>query len=164
MRKSEAVSRWADKANAEHRLTSEHRVDEFKRLVDFLANFGSSQDDLTADEDEKDDLGLHHTIDKTREQFRFVRAEVVMATRKTFKTDGKLDVARPDNVLDLEIGELRIEAEFLDNPSVLPRRQLRVIFRLCAGDDHLARGEDQSGSLGFTDAHDHSSETLDRPI
>lgn len=108
----------------DNRLTSEHRVDQFKRLVNLFADLSSSQDDFATDEDQKDDLGLHHAVDKTGEEFRFVRAEVVMATRETLKTDGELDVAGSDNVLDLEIRELGIEAEFLDNTSVFPGCQL----------------------------------------
>ena len=47
-----------------------HGVDQLKGLIDLLANLGTSQDNLSTDEDEQDDLGLHHTIDETREKFR----------------------------------------------------------------------------------------------
>jgi hypothetical protein len=100
---------------------AEHRVDEFEGLVDLFTNFRTSQDDLAGHEDQKDDLGTHHTIDETREQFRLVGAEVVMAGGETFETDGELDVDRADNVLDLEVGELCVEAELLDDSSVFPR-------------------------------------------
>ena len=143
-------------------LTSEHRVDQLEGLVDLLTNFGTGQDDLATDEDEQDDLRLHHAIDETREELRLVRAEVVMATSQTFETDGELDVARSDNVLDLEVGELGVEAKLLDNTSVFTRGQLRIVFRFRTSDNHLARGEDESGSLGFADTHDNGRETLDR--
>jgi hypothetical protein len=105
-------------------------------------------------------LGLHHSVDETREQLRLVRAEHVMACGKTFQTDRELDIARANDVLNLEVGELCVEAELLDDTSVLARSQLRVVLRLCTSDDHLARGEDQGGSLGLADTHDDSGETL----
>ena len=43
----------------------EHGVDELKGLVNLLADLGTGQDDLAGDEDEEDDLGLHHTVDET---------------------------------------------------------------------------------------------------
>lgn len=108
------------------------------------------------------DLGLHHSVDQTREQLRLVRAEHVMATGKTFETDGELDVARADNVLNLEVGELGVEAELLDDARILARGELGVILGLGTGDNHLTRSEDQSRGLGLTNTHDDSSETLKR--
>ena len=99
--------------------TLKHRVDHFKGLVDLFTNFGTSQDNLAADEYQEHNLRLDHSVDETREQLRFVRAEVVMARSKTFQTDWELDVARADNVLDLEIRELCIEAELLNDASIL---------------------------------------------
>ena len=106
-----------DKKAEEHTL--KHRVDHFKGLVDLFPNLRTSQDNLARDEDEEDDLGLDHTVDQTREQFRLVRAEIVMARSKTFQADRELDVAGADNVLDLEVRELCIEAELLDNARIL---------------------------------------------
>ena len=81
----------------------EHRVDQLKRLVDLLTDLGTSEDYLARDEDEQDDLRLHHTIDETGEEFRLVGAEHVMAASKTLQSDGELDVARANNVLNLEV-------------------------------------------------------------
>lgn len=142
--------------------TRKHRVDQLKGLVDLLTHFGASQDDLSRHEDQEHDLGLHHAVDQTREEFRLVRAEVVVARGQTLQTDGELDVAGADNVLDLEVGELGVETELLDDTRVLARSQLRVILRLGTGDDHLARGKDQGGGLGLTDPHDDGGETLRR--
>lgn len=108
------------------------------------------------------DLGLHHSVDETREEFGLVRAEHMMAAGKAFKTNGELDIARSHNVLDLEIRELGVEAEFLDDASILARGQFGIVLGLCTSDDHLARGEDQSSRLGFADTHDDSGETLKR--
>jgi hypothetical protein len=84
----------------------------------------------------------------------------VVTRCKTLQTDGELDVTGPDDILDLEVRELGVETELLDNTGVLARGELRVVLRLGTSDDHLARGEDQSGGLGLTDTHNHGSETL----
>jgi hypothetical protein len=138
----------------------EHGVDELKRLVDLLADLGTGQDDLAGDEDEEDDLGLHHTVDETREELGLVGAEHVVTASKAFKTDRELDVARSDDVLDLEVGELCVEAELLDDAGVLARGKLAVVLGLGTSDDHLAGGEDQGGGLGLTDTHDDGGKTL----
>jgi len=69
-----------------------HRVDHFKSLVNLLSHFGTRQDDLAGDENEQHNLGLDHTVNQTREQFRLVGAEVVVTRGKTFETDRELDV------------------------------------------------------------------------
>jgi hypothetical protein len=139
-----------------------HRVDHFECLVNLFSNFRASQDDLARDEDQENNLRLDHSVDETREQLRFIRAEVVMAWRKTFQANGELDVARADDVLDLEVGELGVETELLDDASILSWCKLRIVLGLCASDNHLPWGEDQSRGLGFTDTHDNSRETLRR--
>jgi len=101
-----------------------HRVDHFEGLVDLFSDFRTSQDNLATNEDQQNDLGLDHSVDQTREQLRFVRAEVMMARSKTFKTDWKLDIARADDVLDLEVGELGIESELLNDSRILSRSKL----------------------------------------
>jgi len=53
-----------------------HRVDHLESLIDFLANFGTSQNNLAADEDQEHDLWFHHSINQTRKQFRFIRTKV----------------------------------------------------------------------------------------
>jgi hypothetical protein len=97
----------------------QHRVDHLEGLVDFLADLGTSQDDLATDEDEKHDLGFDHAVDETGEQLGFIRTEIVMARCQTLKSDRELDIARADNVLNLEVGELGIESKLLNNTSVL---------------------------------------------
>ena len=105
-------------------------------MVNLLADFGASQDDLPAHEDEEHNLGLHHSVDETREELRLIRREMVMTGSKTFETDWELDVARTHDVLNLEIwyevsrqchsvqasklptGELGVEAQFLDDTSI----------------------------------------------
>lgn len=142
--------------------TRKHRVDQLKSLVYLLADFSTGKDDLAADEYQKDDLGLHHTVDQTREKLGFIGAEVVMARCKSFQANGEFDITRADDVLDLEVRELGVKSELLNNTSVFARREFRVIFRLGTSNDHLARSKDQSSGLGFTNTHDDGSETLDR--
>lgn len=102
--------------------TCKHRVDQLESVVDLLSNLSSGQDDLAADKYQKDDFGLDHTVNETREQLWLVRAKVVMAASKTLEADGELDIARANDVLDLEIRELCVEPKLLNDPSVFPRR------------------------------------------
>lgn len=87
-------------------------VDQLESVVDLISDLGTSEDNLAANKDQEHDLGLDHAVDKTREQLRLIRAEVVVTRSETLQTDGELDVARSDNVLDLEVGELGVEAYF----------------------------------------------------
>lgn len=132
--------------------TVQHGVNHLERLVNLFSHFRTSQNDLAANEDEKHNLRLDHSVDlerrrvsemtwkkssiqalqetyKTREELRLVRAEVVMTRRKALKTDWKLDIAGADDVLDLEIRKLGVKAELLDNSCVFARRQARVLKR-----------------------------------
>lgn len=70
---------------------AKHRVDEFESSIDFLADFGAGEHDLAADEDEKNDLGLHHAVDQAGEQFRLVGRESMMARCQTLQANGELD-------------------------------------------------------------------------
>ena len=83
-----------------------------------------------------------------------------MTVRETLKTDGELHVTTTDDVLDLELRELGIEAKLLDDSRVLARRKPRVVLALRAGDDHLAGSEDEGGRLRVTNTHDDRGETL----
>lgn len=98
--------------------TRQHRVDHLKGLIDLFSDLGTGQDNLAAYEDEEHNFGLDHTIDETGEQLGLVGAEVVMAACQTLQTDGKLDVARADDVLDLKIRKLGIEPQLLDDSRV----------------------------------------------
>lgn len=140
--------------------TLKHGVNHFKSLVNLLSNFCASENDLTTDENEEHNLRLDHAVDETREQFRFIGTEVVMARGQTLETNGKLDVAGADNVLDLEIRELRIEPKLLNDPGIFARCKLRVILGLGTSNNHLARCKDESCSLGFPDSHNHGGKTL----
>ncbi len=119
-------------------LTCEGRIDLLEGLVDLFSDFGASKDNLATDEDEKNNLRFDHAVDEAREQFRFIRAEVMMPACKTLKTDGELDIARPNNILNLEVGELGIEAELLNDSSIFAGSKLGIIFRLGTSDNHLA--------------------------
>ena len=101
-----------------------HRVDHLEGLVDLLPNFRTRQDDLATDENEQDDLGFDHSVDQAREQLRLIGAEVMMARCQSLQANGELDVTGANDVLDLEIRELRIEAKLLDDTGILSRRKL----------------------------------------
>lgn len=88
------------------------RVDQLEGVVDLISDLGTSEHDLAAHKDQEHNLGLDHAVDETGEQLRLVRAEVVVARSQALQADGELDVARTDNVLDLEVGELSVEAWF----------------------------------------------------
>ena len=140
--------------------TIQHRIYRLERLIDLLSHFRSRQDNLPTHEDQKHDLRLHHPIDQAREQFGLVTAEVMMLGRKTFETNRELDIARPNDVLDLEIRELGIKPQLLDDAGVLAAGKFAVILGFGTGDDHFPGGEDQGGSFGVADPHDHGGETL----
>jgi len=115
-------------AEVHRRHTRKHRNHHLEGLVNLLANLGTGQDNLAADKDQKHNLGLHHAVDETGEELGFIGAEHVMLNSQAFKSNGELDVARADNVLNLEVGELGVETELLNDSSELARRKPRVIF------------------------------------
>ena len=88
----------------------------------------------------------------------------MMTRSETLETNRKLDVARPDNVLNLEIREFGVEAELLDDASIFARGKLAIVFALGASHHHLARGEDECSGLRFTNAHDNGRETLSAQV
>ena len=84
-----------------------------------------------------------------------------MAIRESLQANGELDVTTAHDVLNFELGELRVEAELLNDTRVLARRETRVVFGLGTRDNHFPRSEDQGGGLWVTNAHDDSCKTLD---
>lgn len=79
---------------------------------------------------------------------------------ETLQANREFDVAGANDVLDLEVGELRVEAELLDNTRVLAGRKLGVILALGTRNDHLSACENQGRRLRLPNAHDDGSETL----
>ena len=140
--------------------TLKHRVDGLESSVNLIADLGSREHNLTTHKDQQHNLRFDHAVNQARKQLRLIRAKVVMARSKTLETNRKLDVARPDNVLNLEVRELSVEPELLDDARVLARGKLAVVLALCAGHHHLARSEDECRGLGLTNAHNDGSETL----
>ena len=168
------------RGNRERYLTDEHRVDLVERHVDLLADFRTGEDNFPRDEDEQDDFRLHHPIDQSGEQlslpisfaypsalqrrthFGLVRAELTVTKRQPLQPNRELDVATAHDVLDLELGELGVKAEFLDDPRVFSGGESTVVFRFRAGHDHFPGGEDEGGGFGVSDTHDDSGESLQR--
>jgi hypothetical protein len=131
-----------------------------KGTIDFLSDFGASEHNLSRDEDQQNDLWVDHSIDQTREQFRFVRREHAVAVCQTLQSNGESNITAPDDILDLKVHKLGVETKLLDDPGVLAWSEPWVVFRLCASDNHLARGKDQRRRLGVSDSHNHRCETL----
>lgn len=52
------------------------------------------------------------------------------------------------------------KTKFLDDPSILSRRQSRVLFTLGARADHFARAEDQRRRSGLSDTHNDGSKAF----
>mmetsp|Transcript_16899 Transcript_16899/g.34227 ORF Transcript_16899/g.34227 Transcript_16899/m.34227 type:complete len:248 (-) Transcript_16899:122-865(-) len=138
----------------------QHGVDLLERSVDLLARLAARQHHLARDENEQDDLGLHHSVYQPGEELRFVARVVAVLVGETLEADRELDIARADHVLDLPVGEARGEVELLDDASVSARPQSRVCLALRASHHHLAAFEDERRRLGFTDPHDHGSKPL----
>lgn len=151
---------WHIKVGSDIAKVGEHGIDKVEGLVDFLADLGTSQDEFSTDENKKHDFGSHHAIDETREEFGFVGAEHMVAAGQTLKTNWKLDVARPNDIVNLELGEFSVEAQLLTDTSVVATCKLAIVFKIGASDDHPPRGKNERRRLGFADTHDHSCETL----
>jgi hypothetical protein len=92
-----------------------------KGTIDFLADLGASEHNLSRHKDQQNDLWIDHPVDQAREQFRFVRREHAMAVCKTLQPNGESNITAPDDILDLEVHKLGVETEFLDDPGVLAR-------------------------------------------
>ncbi|KAG5457069.1 MAG: hypothetical protein BJ554DRAFT_3016 [Olpidium bornovanus] len=81
------------------------------------------------------------------------RTERAVLHGKALEADRELDVAAPDYVLDLELGEFGLKAQLLDNPGIFSRGQPRVVLAFCTGYDHLAGSEDERRGLRLADSH-----------
>lgn len=84
----------------------------------------------------------------------------MVAASQTLEADGEVDVARPDNILDLKIGEFGIEPMLLDDTRVFATRELAIVFRFGTSHDYLTRGKHEGGGPWLSYTHDHSRETL----
>lgn len=97
---------------------AEDRVDGLEGGIDLLARFAAGQDDLSRHEDQKHYLGLDHAVYQSREKLWFVRGEMVMLDSQTFEANWELDIAGPNDVLNLVFQETCIESELLDDPRI----------------------------------------------
>ena len=140
----------------------QHRVYVLKGLVDLFAQLCACQDDLTRDKDQQDNLGLDHAINEPWKKLWLIRGVMAVRKGKALQPNGKLDVAAPNDILDLKVGEAGRKAELLDDAGILTSRQSRKLFALGACDDHLARGKDQGRGLWIADAHNDGRKSLQR--
>lgn len=58
-------------------------------------------------------------LDRTSTHLRFVGREVAVVVGEAFQADGPFGIATADDVLDLEVGELGVEAEFLYGATIV---------------------------------------------
>ena len=79
---------------------------------------------------------------------------------KSLQPDGKLYIARSNNVLNLEISKLCLKPKFLNDASILSRCEFGHFLRLCASDDHFARSKDERSRLWLSNSHNDRSESL----
>ncbi len=85
------------------------------------------QHDFARHEDQQDDSGLHHPVDESREQFRFITerqsihfdknlnqkksnkpAELAVGKDHTFEANRKFDIHTADNVLNPEVQKFHL--------------------------------------------------------
>ena len=132
--------------------------------VDLLTHFGASKNDFTTREDQKHDFGVGHPENETGEDFRVVATLDLLVLRLSMQRlefDFEAYVMRTHDILNGEIGQLDVSvANLLQLLSIVLCCRVAVTFRLSSGTDHLARAEDESCGLRFTDAHDGSGESL----
>src|SRR5690349_4339167 len=83
-----------------------------------------------------------------------------MIVSKAFQANWKLDIARPDDVLNLEVHELGGKPELLHDTRILSRSKAALFLAFCARADHLSRRKDEGRGLRFANAHNHGSESL----
>ena len=84
-----------------------------------------------------------------------------MTRRKAFKTNWELYIARADDVLDLEIRELGVEAKLLDDPCVFARRQTRVLEKHFSTHEKSSVALEEPTILGFSTGNHHLARSKD---
>lgn len=139
----------------------QHFINVVEGFIDVFSSLCSCQYDLPAGEDKKDNLGVLHSVDKSREDLGLIGAKSAVLGIKALKTDRETDIARTDNVLDQELLELHTrEANLLDHLGIHLGRCVGLLLTLGACDDHLARAEDQCRGLGLSDTYNHCGKSL----
>jgi hypothetical protein len=71
---------------------SENRINILKRGRDLGAILCACQDNLSGHEDQENNLGEHHSIDQTREEFWLVAAELAVCECQAFQTNRKANI------------------------------------------------------------------------
>jgi hypothetical protein len=137
-----------------------HTIDIFECFLNVLSGLGTCKDDFATSENKQHNFGCMHAIDKARKQLGLICAESAVTRVKLLKGDCELDIAGPNDVLDLEILELHIgDTDLLDHLSIHFGCLFRFLLRFGTGDNHFTRAKDQSCGLRISDTNDHSRET-----
>lgn len=137
-------------------------MDRLERRVDIGAGLGSCQDDLARREDQQTDLGVLHVVDQARKGVRVeVTKHLVLALEQALELNLKVDRARTNHVLHLEVRQLHIVSDLLDGLRVLLSRVKTVLLTLSPSDHHFSGFKNQRRrSLGLLHPHDDGRKTL----
>lgn len=86
-------------------------------------------------------------------------AELAVRVGDALQTDREADIASRHHVLDLEVGEARVEAQFLHDLCNFAARVSSIVLALHARQAQLARAKQQASRLGgLAQAHDRGRE------
>ena len=119
------------------------RLNLLESSIDILPGLCASENDLARSENEETDLGVVHVINQTWESIRVeIAVGRVVTLVKTFQLDFKVNGARTNHVLDLEIRQFDLIAHLLNRSSIVPGCFETQLFRLSTCNDHLASFED----------------------
>ena len=133
--------------------------------VDALETLAAGDDDAAAAEDEHDDGGVLGAVDEAREHAALERALDVVLLVEELEVDAvglEVHVDVPDDVLDLNDAALEVDAR--DGPAEdgddLVRGEDAEKKVAAACQDHLARGEEEDGTVGVEEADGDGRELL----
>lgn len=134
--------------------TLQNRIDILQALLNGLSVFRARKHDLTVDEYQQHHARLHHAIDQTGKQLRFVRTELLVHLVQFLQPNREAQIDGGHQILHLELEEFHVVAELLDDASEFSSAQMGVTLVASSGANHLAGAEDQRRAARLTDAHD----------
>ena len=83
-----------------------------------------------------------------------------MSEDETLKSDGELDIATANHILNLEVFKLCRESQFLHYSGVFPSGKSRVLLRLGSCAHHLPGAEDEGSCPRLSNSHDDGRASL----
>ena len=86
---------------------------------------------------------------------------VPVGSNKPLQPNGELYIDRRDDILNFEFFKLNVWAHnLLDNPRVLSRSLVALLFSFRPGDNNFAAAEDECSCLRVTNSHHYRSKSL----